>query len=208
MRQVHGLTFIALVLMATGGCQPASSTPAVPKESATAAQKHTEMATDPKQTAAVAKEAMFKALFARLQDVMSRSGPVAAIEVCSSDAPRIAAQIAKQFDVQIGRTSFRLRNSKNTAPDWVRPVIKGQPTQPQFVDLPEHHTGAVFPIVLKAQCLVCHGPREQISEDVQAQLKRLYPDDQATGFNEGDLRGWFWVDVPPERNVAPDSDGK
>ncbi|MBS0204581.1 MAG: DUF3365 domain-containing protein [Planctomycetes bacterium] len=49
--------------------------------------------------------------------------------------------------------------------------------------------------MLKVQCLACHGPKDQIADDVQEQLTRLYPDDQAVGFNEGDLRGWFWVDV-------------
>jgi hypothetical protein len=27
-------------------------------------------------------------------------------------------------------------------------------------------------------------------------LAARYPDDRATGFAPGDLRGWFWVEVP------------
>ena len=34
-----------------------------------------------------------------------------------------------------------------------------------------------------------------IAADVLDALKKNYPDDQATGFEEGDLRGWFWVEV-------------
>jgi hypothetical protein len=29
-----------------------------------------------------------------------------------------------------------------------------------------------------------------------------YPKDQATGFKEGDLRGWFWVEVPPSASTS------
>ena len=49
---------------------------------------------------------------------------------------------------------------------------------------------------MQAACLACHGPAEQIAPDVKELLAREYPSDQATGFQEGDLRGWFWVEVP------------
>lgn len=190
------LAGVIAITMFAGGCQPASpvsTTPTATPESATMPEV---TAKDPKQIAAAAKEEMFKTLSAKLLEAMSQGGPASAIEVCSKDAPKIADRIGKQFDVQIGRTSFKLRNSKNTPPDWVKPIIENKPTETRFVDLPENHTGALFPITLKVQCLACHGPKAQISSDVQAQLDRIYPEDQATGFNEGDLRGWFWVDVP------------
>jgi len=31
---------------------------------------------------------------------------------------------------------------------------------------------------------------------VREQLSTHYPDDAATGYQAGDLRGWFWVEVP------------
>ena len=31
-----------------------------------------------------------------------------------------------------------------------------------------------------------------------AQLAQLYPEDEATGFDEGDLRGVAWVEYPDE----------
>ena len=43
---------------------------------------------------------------------------------------------------------------------------------------------------------MCHGPREEISEEVIAKLDEYYPEDAATGFAEGDLRGWIWVEAP------------
>ena len=45
-------------------------------------------------------------------------------------------------------------------------------------------------------CLGCHG--KSIAPEVKAKLAELYPEDKATGFSEGDLRGAFVVtrDVP------------
>lgn len=156
----------------------------------------------PREHALAAKEALFKKLSARLMEAMGNGGPAAAIEVCSREAPRIAERVGQEFGVKIGRTSFRLRNPQNAPPDWVTPLIEDRPKEAKFVDLPEKHTGALLPIMLKVQCLACHGPKDQIGDDVQRQLAKLYPDDQATGFQEGDLRGWFWVDVPGRASDA------
>nr|MCU0872718.1 DUF3365 domain-containing protein [Pirellulaceae bacterium] len=49
---------------------------------------------------------------------------------------------------------------------------------------------------LKPECMLCHGPKDQILTEVREALATHYPADQATGFQTGDLRGWFWVTVP------------
>ena len=77
---------------------------------------------------------------------------------------------------------------------------------PQAVALADGRLGTFFPIRLKAQCLMCHGPKDQILPDVQAALNQAYPDDQATGFVEGDLRGWFWVSVPRDARMPVQDD--
>jgi len=43
-------------------------------------------------------------------------------------------------------------------------------------------------------CLTCHGPTESIPEDVRAALRERYPDDKATGYAVGDLRGALWAE--------------
>ena len=52
--------------------------------------------------------------------------------------------------------------------------------------------GYVEPIVAQPLCLTCHG--KAISEATRAALAERYPDDKATGFEKGDLRGLFWVE--------------
>lgn len=49
--------------------------------------------------------------------------PVNAISVCKEQAPAIADSLAVN-GVQLGRTSHRLRNPANIAPEWVDPILR------------------------------------------------------------------------------------
>jgi hypothetical protein len=41
-------------------------------------------------------------------------------------------------------------------------------------------------------CLTCHG--SNLDADIAASIAERYPEDRATGFEAGDLRGVFWVE--------------
>ena len=43
-------------------------------------------------------------------------------------------------------------------------------------------------------CLNCHGV--ELAPDVAGRIAELYPEDRATGFEAGELRGVFWVEFP------------
>jgi hypothetical protein len=158
--------------------------------------------------ALAARDALFQQLLSELTEAMASSGPASAIEVCSQRAPQIAADVSQQFGVQIGRTSHRLRNPDNVPPEWAQPLVDAQIAEPQLVALGDGRLGTLLPIRLKAQCLMCHGPRDQLLPDVQQALDRTYPKDQATGFQEGDLRGWFWVSVPTDAQIPKEADSE
>lgn len=140
-----------------------------------------------------AKEALFEKLSGRLMEAMGEGGPAAAIAVCQTEAPLIAKTVGQQQGVSIGRTGVRLRNPNNEAPAWARDLVEAKIDKPTFVTLSDNKAAAMLPIKLQVQCLMCHGPGEQISPDVKEQLSKLYPNDEATGFQEGELRGWFWI---------------
>lgn len=171
---------------------------------------HKSTASDSKQTplerAAVAREALFNELSTRLLAAMSNGGPAKAIEVCSKLAPKLANEVGEQHHVSIGRTAIRLRNENNRPPAWAEPLLKDLPTKPVVQDLENGSTGVLFPILLKVQCLTCHGPDDKIAAEIRTELARLYPNDKATGFQEGDLRGWFWVEVPADGDELKNSD--
>jgi hypothetical protein len=126
------------------------------------------------------------------------SGDIAAgIAVCKEKAPEVASHVSSTYGVKIGRTSYKLRNPENAAPEWADPYVAELADDPTYVAGPNGELGALLPIKLKAECQMCHGPAEEIDDSVKAAISEVYPDDQAVGFVEGDLRGWFWVEAPP-----------
>jgi hypothetical protein len=126
------------------------------------------------------------------------AGPVAAIGVCRLRAPAIADVLAVD-GVRVGRRRHRLRNPANSAPDWVRPLLdryRDTPTVrgPMVVPLGDGRSGYVEPIMVQPLCLGCHG--SALEPAVIDALATMYPDDRATGYELGDLRGVFWVEFP------------
>lgn len=120
----------------------------------------------------------------------------AGVNACSTQAPAIAEQLqvaSGGFEVRVGRTSERLRNPANAAPDWVAAAMATP--EPAGAWSNGSRVGALTPIPTGALCVNCHGATEQLAPGVADVVARLYPDDRATGFAEGDLRGWFWVEV-------------
>ena len=149
-----------------------------------------------REIAVQAQTDLLDQLLNRLMAGMTQGGPAAAIPICKEEAPRIARLVGEKHGVSIGRTSFRLRNPANAPPEWAVPLIEQRVAEPTFLDLQDGRMGAFLPIRLKPQCTFCHGPKEELIPEVKEALAEQYPDDQATGFREGDLRGWFWVEVP------------
>ena len=78
----------------------------------------------------------------------------------------------------------------------MQPLVDKRIDTPQHVQLDSGNLGALFPIRLDVKCLMCHGQPDDILDEVKPELAKRYPDDAATGFKPGDLRGWFWVEVP------------
>ncbi len=143
-----------------------------------------------------AQQSMFKALFSELSEAIRQDGAVNAIDVCATRAPMIAAEQSAKLGVRIGRTSWKLRNQDNKPPIWADLAIDDRPSDAiSFADR-SGRLGTLSPIRLAANCLQCHGAPDNLAPGVADALARRYPQDQATGFAEGDLRGWFWVEVP------------
>jgi hypothetical protein len=159
--------------------------------------------------AVAARDAMFGRLFARLGEAMqapsadgSLAGPAGAIGVCKDEATKISQAVACEKGVMIGRTSAKLRNPANAAPAWAAALLAEQPVEPRLTANPDGSLGVTLPIKLAANCLACHGNPDTIDLAVKVALTAKYPKDQATGYTEGDLRGWFWVEVPPSAGTT------
>lgn len=136
-----------------------------------------------------------------LQGAIKEGGLTNGISVCNTVAPEIAASNSNE-KWTISRTSLKVRNPDNKPTDWQelqlqamekQPVRNGQPVEVWQVSeasgQPEFRYMSAIPT--QKLCLGCHG--KSIDPQVKARLGELYPEDRATGFSEGDLRGAFVV---------------
>jgi len=147
-----------------------------------------------------AQEALgpFKAALEQALVTGMSEGPESAVRACNEKAPGIA-QAHSQAGVKVGRASHRLRNPANVAPDWVQPILDAYVADasnraPKTVSLGGGRMGYVEPILMQPLCVTCHG--DALAPDLEARIDALYPDDAATGFEVGELRGVWWVELP------------
>lgn len=151
-----------------------------------------------------ARAALGKTLLTELTAALGERGPAGAIEVCSVRGPALAVAVGQQHGVRIGRTATQLRNAGNRPPAWAKAAVAaggagaagGKDPAAAWFAGPAGELGMLQPIVLQPMCVVCHGKPEQLGSGVADALRQRYPTDRATGFAPGDLRGWFWVEVP------------
>jgi hypothetical protein len=73
-----------------------------------------------------------------------------------------------------------------------------KPDEMEFLEVVENdgipHLRYMKPVGVGAPCLHCHGT--DINAEVKAKIDALYPNDQATGYRQGDIRGAFSISSP------------
>ncbi|MDP1524430.1 MAG: DUF3365 domain-containing protein [Rhodocyclaceae bacterium] len=137
-----------------------------------------------------------------LQDEIAKGGHAHAISVCRDKAPAMAKGLSEKTGWAIRRVSLKNRNLKAVPDAWEEAVLRefeqrlaaGQ--SPVTMDKSEVVVidGQKTMRYMKALptqelCMSCHGKPNKVSDEVQAKLKELYPDDKATGYDVGQIRG-------------------
>lgn len=135
---------------------------------------------------------------------LAAGGPAGAIGVCRLQAPAIAADRSRALGARVGRTSERLRNPANAPTAAQRAVLDAFARRigaGEAAETLEHWEtradgSALYmkPIIVGEPCLACHG--EALDPAVADTLNAGYPEDRATGYDAGDLRGAFRVVWP------------
>ncbi len=160
-----------------------------------------------KQSKVVIKE-FAQQLKGELKKAMKAGGPISAIEVCNKTAPAIATAMSKKYDMQVRRTSLKLRNPINAPDAWEKAVLEKfeqrqaageQPGKMAYSEVVEEDGKKYFrfmkaigmPPLKKMPCLKCHG--ENIAPPIAKKLSSLYPNDQARGYKAGQIRGAFSI---------------
>jgi len=156
-----------------------------------------------KQAAALAQE-FVSLLRPRLKQAMAEGGPAGAIAVCADVAPAIADSLSARSGWHVKRVSLKSRNASRAVPDdWERAVLlefdRRQVAGEDAADISFGEVVAGQYRYMQAQgveplCLLCHG--KGLADDVEQTLRQYYPDDWATGYSLGQVRGAISVSRP------------
>jgi hypothetical protein len=148
-------------------------------------------------------QATFKALSEKLTEQMKLGGPAQAIPFCNVEAMPLTQQLSDQYGVTIKRTSDKLRNQENKPSKREQEIINNyhkliseKKDITPIIEVDNNNNKHYYaPIILKANCLACHGKvDESVSVKTDSLIKSLYPNDKAVGYNEGDLRGIWSIE--------------
>jgi Protein of unknown function (DUF3365) len=141
-------------------------------------------------------------LGATLKQQLESGGAESAVGVCKQYAPALAAEYSGDGRM-VKRVSLKPRNQALGIPDvWEKQMLEnfdselagGKPVASmEKSTVVETAEGRWFrymkAIPTQPMCLQCHGQSYQIPEGVKALLAKEYPNDQATGYSAGAVRG-------------------
>jgi len=145
-------------------------------------------------------------LSSNLLGAIQARGITNALAYCSVQALPLTDSVGSNTQVTLRRVSHKARNPQDRADPFELEVLRRfqselKPQQPPGPFLTSNRADTVTffsPILINdALCLNCHGqPGTDIVPENLAFIRSLYPQDGATGFKLGDLRGAWRVDFP------------
>ena len=210
MKKIILASILPLSLAACSGDKPAETAekkmdaPEKKEMAAKPAMNMEEVLASKTEAAKGAMKALGGSLKKELQTVMTAGGPVEAIHVCNTKANSITMQVMQEKGMDLGRVSLRNRSPENAADGWKKAILEDfearkaageAPDKLVYREIVDADGGKEFrmmkAIPTAKLCLTCHGT--SIAPEVASKIDEIYPDDKAKGFNEGDLRGAFWV---------------
>ncbi|MBA2848023.1 DUF3365 domain-containing protein [Thermosulfuriphilus ammonigenes] len=153
---------------------------------------------------------LMKNLKSRLIAALEEGDPATAISVCANVAQDLTHKLARQIGpgIKIKRTSFKWRNPADAPDKYEKEVLdllewiyKGKKILLPFYIQEVTENGQPYfryykPILVREECLLCHGDPREMPEEIVETLKKLYPEDKATGYKPGDFRGVIRVSIP------------
>ena len=142
-------------------------------------------------------------LLSVLQAEIDNGGAESAIAVCNDKAPQLAKAASDESGWAVRRVSLRNRNPRAVPDAWERAALEDfdrraaageSPTTLEKAEDVKDDAGKPVRRYIRALptqtlCLQCHGATEQLKPAVVDRLRTLYPDDRATGYQVGQIRG-------------------
>jgi len=143
----------------------------------------------------------FATLSSHLKSALQRGGVQEAVQYCHLNAYPLVDSLSRVHRASIRRISLKVRNPEDL-PDRFeeralnraqKMLAEGKTIEPWVEHYPEE-TAYYAPIYVRDLCLKCHGtPGKTISSEDYDLIKKLYPEDEAIGYQEGDWRGLWSI---------------
>jgi hypothetical protein len=196
MRYLIFIVFVSTVfsLASVQSCRPSASGTSSPESTPDSLMQEqlTEKGTE---IAGLITSSLVSTLFTAIEE----KGVAGAVEFCSLKAIPITDSISKAESVSIQRISHKPRNPDNSATMEERELINrlkarpgnnGPDMTPVIISQDGAHTFYSPVFIATPTCLQCHG---MVDKDIQPEvlevLRSGYPEDMATGFELGEMRG-------------------
>jgi hypothetical protein len=148
------------------------------------------------------QKSAFGELSRKLTAAMEKGGVDGALTYCQTHAYPLTDSLSSSFGVSIRRATNQPRNKANKAhqneatilANYHKALFAGQELLPSAVEEEDGGVSYYGPIRIQPLCLNCHGtPGKELKTKDHDLIKSLYPDDEATGYALGDLRGVWHI---------------
>lgn len=143
-----------------------------------------------------------RAFITKLTGALEGGGAEHAVDFCNLAAVELTSALSTEYGVEIHRLSEKNRNPANGLQtqgdhDAWEYFLRNQ--QAEHFTIGENENMVVYkPIKIgMPTCLECHGmPNTDILPQTLARIRDKYPDDKATGYELGMLRGMWKIEKP------------
>ena len=199
----NGVMLVVISLLASSAHSLADTTTANEQQSENSVQEKI-------KEARLHAKALGGALKSRLQQAIQSGGLEAGVNECQLEAAPIALALS-QNGWEVGRTALKVRNPNNAADRWEREQLAWfsqlltkakqdnltpkRPIETYQYDSESGEFRYMMAIEQGQVCMACHGA--SVAPSVKHAILEHYPNDQATGFELGDLRGAFTITYTP-----------
>lgn len=190
--------FIGISLLALSACKE-NGTPEKMAPSESLTQK---ALTEARQTS--------KTLGMRLKKVLLQELKAGGFEnaagACAESAQAICKEVAAQTGHDVRRVSLGYRNPADIPDDYERAKLEEfdrlnqqKKLATEYYEIVRQDGQAYLrylkPLTTSGMCLKCHGDVDDLSAEVKTILNEKYPEDKATGYHKGDVRGAISVRI-------------
>ncbi|MCU0370759.1 MAG: DUF3365 domain-containing protein [Bacteroidales bacterium] len=149
----------------------------------------------------------FKALSGEVIDAINEGGVQNAVGYCHVQASPLIDSLSKVHQAKISRVSDRYRNPQNKPGEldlevihaYQKQLAEGSELQPHLEVTADEVIFYSPILILNPLCLNCHGEPGTTLEQANLDfIRSKYPDDRATGYKLGDLRGVWKIMMSSE----------